>query len=38
VATGSYGGPTCNRFLSPTELYDPATGQWAYTGSTCCGA
>ena len=34
VATGSHGPPTCTRYLSSAELYDPATGQWAYTGST----
>ena len=34
IATGAYGGPTCGRFLSSAELYDPATGQWTYTGST----
>src|SRR5207237_546963 len=34
VATGAYGGPTCGQFLSSAELYNPATGQWTYTGST----
>lgn len=34
VATGSSGPPTCTRYLSSTELYNPATGQWTYTGST----
>jgi hypothetical protein len=34
VATGSYGPPTCTRYLSSSELYNPATGQWSYTGST----
>ena len=34
VATGSLGAPTCTRYLSSAELYNPATGQWTYTGST----
>ena len=34
VATGSLGPPTCTRYLSSAELYNPATGQWTYTGST----
>jgi hypothetical protein len=34
VATGSHGPPTCARYLSSAELYNPATGQWTYTGST----
>jgi N-acetylneuraminic acid mutarotase len=34
VATGSSGPPTCTRYLSSAELYNPATGQWTYTGST----
>jgi len=34
VATGSSGPPTCSRFLSSAELYNPATGRWTYTGST----
>jgi N-acetylneuraminic acid mutarotase len=34
VATGSFGPPTCTRYLSSAELYNPATGQWTYTGST----
>ena len=34
VATGSNGPPTCTRYLSSAELYNPATGQWTYTGST----
>lgn len=34
AATGSSGPPTCSRFLNSAELYDPATGQWTYTGST----
>lgn len=34
VATGSSGPPTCTRYLSSAELYNPATGQWSYTGST----
>ena len=34
VATGSHGPPTCTRYLSSAELYNPATGQWTYTGST----
>jgi Protein kinase domain len=34
VATGSHGLPTCTRYLSSAELYNPATGQWTYTGST----
>ena len=34
VATGSDGPPTCTRYLNSAELYNPATGQWTYTGST----
>jgi hypothetical protein len=34
VATGSHGPPTCTRYLSSAELYNPATGQWTSTGST----
>jgi len=34
VATGSHGPPTCTRYLSSAELYNPATGHWTYTGST----
>ncbi len=34
VATGSHGPPTCTRYLSSAELYNPATGRWTYTGST----
>ena len=34
VATGSHGLPTCTRYLSSAELYNPATGRWTYTGST----
>lgn len=34
AATGSLGLPTCTRYLSSAELYNPATGQWTYTGST----
>ena len=34
VATGSHGPPTCTRYLSSAELYNPATGQWTYTGTT----
>lgn len=34
VADGSHGLPTCTRYLSSAELYNPATGQWTYTGST----
>jgi N-acetylneuraminic acid mutarotase/surface antigen len=34
VATGSSGPPTCTRYLTSAELYNPATGQWTYTGST----
>ena len=34
VATGSHGPPTCTRYLSSAELYNPATGVWTYTGST----
>ena len=34
AATGSFGAPTCTRYLSSAELYNPATGQWTYTGST----
>jgi N-acetylneuraminic acid mutarotase len=34
VATGSLGAPTCTRYLSSAELYNPATGHWTYTGST----
>ena len=34
VATGSHGPPTCTRYLSSAELYNPATGQWTFTGST----
>jgi surface antigen len=34
VATGSFGLPTCTRYLTSAELYNPATGQWTYTGST----
>jgi hypothetical protein len=34
VATGSHGPPTCTRYLSSAELYNPATGLWTYTGST----
>jgi hypothetical protein len=33
VATGSFGAPTCTRYLSSAELYNPSTGQWTYTGS-----
>ena len=33
AATGSSGPPTCTRYLSSAELYNPATGQWTYTGS-----
>jgi N-acetylneuraminic acid mutarotase len=34
VATGSQGPPTCTRYLTSAELYNPATGQWTSTGST----
>jgi len=34
VATGASGPPTCARFLTSAELYNPSTGQWTYTGST----
>ena len=34
AATGSLGAPTCTRYLSSAELYNPATGRWTYTGST----
>jgi len=34
AATGSHGPPTCTRYLSSAELYNPATGRWTYTGST----
>lgn len=30
---GAHGPPDGNRYLSTAEIYDPATGQWAYTGS-----
>jgi N-acetylneuraminic acid mutarotase len=31
---GARGAPTCSRYLSSTEIYDPTTGQWSSTGST----
>jgi serine/threonine-protein kinase len=34
VATGASGPPTCARFLTSAEIYDPANGRWTYTGST----
>ena len=34
IATGAYGGPTCGRFLSSAELYNPAAEEVDCTGST----
>jgi hypothetical protein len=34
VADGAAGGPTCGRFLSSAEIYDPATGSWSPAAST----
>jgi len=34
VADGAHGPPDCARYQSSAEIYDPATGQWTFTGST----